>query len=50
MNQHKGISVLGMKSQKEIPNLPDVVEVSVGHAFQFLQLRHLIQHLMEVEL
>lgn len=36
--------------QRAISNLPNVVEISVGHAFQFLQLRHLIQHLMEVEL
>lgn len=37
-------------SQKQISDLADVVEISVGHAFQFLQLRHLVQHLVEVEL
>lgn len=41
---------LNIGLQRAISNLPDVVEISVGHAFQFLQLRHLIQHLMEVEL
>ena len=33
-----------------ITNLPDVIEVSVRNTFQLLQLSHLIQHLMQIEL
>lgn len=30
--------------------LPDVVKISVRNTFQFLQLGHLVEHFMEVEL
>lgn len=38
------------KTTSTVSYLSNIVEISVRHIFQLLQLCHLIQHLVEVEL
>lgn len=41
---------IGLWLPNKTPHLPNIVEISVRHAFQLLQLCHLIKHFVEVEL